>query len=234
METGKNITGLMPCDGCFLNTFTAHFENEAQRMSVCQGASRLHFRKGEVILKQGANAGTIGFLQRGIVKFVFEKNRDKCYIMTVVSGPKLIGQANLFFRARNIFTVVAAEDSDVCFIDSQLLLRLMEQNGKLLLAMVDHASDMFQSSIFNFISLAHNHVYGRIADILVFLWETVYRDSDYNLNLTRKELSEFAACSHENVISVLSKFRNEGLISINGKTIIINDLNKLKEISKNG
>jgi len=36
------------------------------------------------------------------------------------------------------------------------------------------------------------------------------------------------------VISVLSKYNKEGLISFEGKKIIIRDLEKLKEISKNG
>ena len=94
--------------------------------------------------------------------------------------------------------------------------------------------DVFRSSIFNFISLAHNHVYGRIADILVFLWENVYMNSEYDFTLSRKEIAEFAACSHENVISVLSGYNKEGLIAFEGKKIIIKDLNKLKEISKNG
>jgi CRP-like cAMP-binding protein len=52
--------------------------------------------------------------------------------------------------------------------------------------------------------------------------------------MTRKEIAEFAACSHENVISVLSTYNKEGLIGFEGRKIIIKDLNKLKEISKNG
>ena len=110
----------------------------------------------------------------------------------------------------------------------------MQNHGKLLLALVERSSDMFQSSIFNFISLAHNHVYGRIADILIFLWENVYRDSEYHFTLTRKEIAEFAACSHENVITVLSSYNKEGLIAFEGRKIIIRDMEKLKEISKKG
>ena len=92
----------------------------------------------------------------------------------------------------------------------------------------------FNHPFFNFISLAHNHVNGRIADILIFLWENVYQNSSYDFTLTRKEIAEFAACSHENVISVLSTYNKEGLIAFEGRKIIIKVLNKLKEISKKG
>jgi CRP-like cAMP-binding protein len=229
-----NENNLFKCNNCFLSSITSMFLSESERNQICGSANQLHYKKGEVILKQGANSTSIGFLHKGIVKFTYQKDVKKSYIMTVVSGPKLIGQANLFFREKNIFSIVAVEDCDICFLDSRIVLSVLENHGKFLISLVERSSDMFQSSIFNFISLAHNHVHGRIADILIFLWENVYRNSEYDFTLTRKEIAEFAACSHENVISVLSTYNKEGLISFEGKKIIIRDLNKLKEISKNG
>ncbi|MEI7981076.1 MAG: Crp/Fnr family transcriptional regulator, partial [Bacteroidota bacterium] len=212
---GDSITQFK-CNNCFLNNFTSVFLSEEERGNICGSANQLHFDKGEVILKQGANSTSIGFLHKGIVKFTYQKDAKKNYIMTVVSGPKLIGQANLFFREKNIFSIIAVEDCDICFLDSRKVLGLLENHGKFLLSLVERSSDMFRASIFNFISLAHNHVYGRIADILIFLWENVYRNSAYEFTLSRKEIAEFAACSHENVISVLSKYNKEGLISFEG------------------
>lgn len=234
MDSIKNSHSLFDCSNCFINRLGILSLDETERKTICGKATQLNFKKGESILKQGAASTSIGFLHKGIVKFTYEKDSKKSYIMTVVSGPKLIGQANLFFKERNIFSIIAVEDCSICFLDNRDVMGVLENHGKLLLAIVERSTDMFQSSIFNFISLAHNHVYGRIADILVFLWENVYRDSEYNFTLTRKEIAEFAACSHENVISVLSNYNKEGLISFEGRKIIIQDLNKLKEISKNG
>ena len=234
MESVGNSNILFDCNNCVLNTFISFYLNEEERSNICGSANQLHFKKGEVILKQGATSTSIGFLHKGIVKFTFQKNAQKNYIMTVVSGPKLIGQANLFFKEKNIFSIVAVEDCVICFLDSKKVLGVLENHGKFLLSMVERSSDMFQTSIFNFISLAHNHVHGRIADILLFLWENVYMNSEYDFTLTRKEISEFAACSHENVISVLSTYNKEGLIGFEGRKIIIKDLTKLMEISKNG
>ncbi|MCK9220348.1 MAG: Crp/Fnr family transcriptional regulator [Bacteroidales bacterium] len=234
MDFKDDSHSLIDCNNCLLNRLTHQYLNEDERNRVCGKATQLHFKKGESILKQGATSTSIGFLHKGIVKFTYQKDATKNYIMTVVSGPKLIGQANLFFKERNIFSIIAIEDCDTCFFNSRDMMAVLENHGNLLLVLVDHSSDMFQSSIFNFISLAHNHVYGRIADILIFLWENVYKKSEYDFSLTRKEISEFAACSHENVISVLSNFNREGLITFEGRKIIIKDLDKLKEISKNG
>lgn len=234
MEFKPEAGRLFDCNSCFINKIGLLSLSEEERRKICAKTTQLKFQKGESILKQGATSSSIGFLHKGIVKFTYQKDPKKNYIMTVVSGPKLIGQANLFFKERNIFSIVAMTDCDICFLDSRDVMGVLENHGKLLLALVERSSDMFQSSIFNFISLAHNHVYGRIADILIFLWENVYKDSPYDFTMTRKEIAEFAACSHENVISVLSGYNKEGLIAFEGRKIIILNLEKLKEISKNG
>jgi len=234
MESLVNNQKQSCCNNCYLNLLTTMHLDDAGREMICRKAIWLQFKKGETIMKQGAISTSIGFLHKGIVKFTYQKDPKKNYIMTVVSGPKLIGQANLFFKERNIFSIIAVEECDVCFLDNKDVMGVLENHGKLLLEIVDRSTDMFQASIFNFISLAHNHVYGRIADILVFLWENVYMNSEYNFTLSRKEIAEFAACSHENVITVLSGYNKEGLIAFEGRKIIIRDLEKLKEISKNG
>ena len=86
----------------------------------------------------------------------------------------------------------------------------------------------------NFISLAHKQKEGRIADIILFLADEVYHRNSFVLSLTRKEIAEFAGCSTENVIMTLSKWQNEKIVSLTGKTIEIKDLDKLKYISKIG
>jgi len=93
---------------------------------------------------------------------------------------------------------------------------------------------MFRDSILNFVSLAHKYVNGRIADILIYLSEKIYKSTEFNLTLSRKELSEFAGCSQENIIHTLTRFNKEGIIKVEGKKITIINPGKLKEVSRTG
>jgi CRP/FNR family transcriptional regulator len=195
---------------------------------------QLRFEKGETILKQGAKSHHLIFLHKGIVKFSYQYSSGNNYIMTIVSGPKLLGAANLFFKETNIFSLVAMEPCEICLIDSKAMRTIALKHSDFILAMCERTMEMFQASIFNFISMAHNQVHGRIADILIYLWKDVYHKNPEEFVITRKELAEFAACSHENVITTLSKFNKEGIITLEGKKIIVNDLEKLNEISKKG
>lgn len=202
--------------------------------AMCSKTVPLMFSKGETIFKQGGRASNLLFLHKGVVKFCYRYDSGSNYIMTVTRGPKLIGGANLFFRDINIFSLTAVEACEVCLIDIESFKRLSTGNAAYILAMIEQAMEMFHHSIFNFISLAHNHVNGRIATVLLYLWDHVYKDSSYDFTLSRKELAEFAACSHENVINTLSRFRRERLIELEGKKIVILDHEALAEISKKG
>jgi len=195
---------------------------------------KLNFRKGETILKQGGVPTHIVFLEKGIVKFNYENEVKKNLIITIVSAPKILGGANLFYKDNNLFSFIAVEDCEVILIDTKVLENILMENSKFAMMMFQVASEMFKKSVINFISLAHKQKEGRIADIFLYLAAEVYHDSSFLLSLTRKEIAEFAGCSTENVIMTLSKWQNEKIVSVDGRKIEIIDIEKLKHISKIG
>ncbi|HET6558686.1 MAG TPA: Crp/Fnr family transcriptional regulator [Prolixibacteraceae bacterium] len=195
---------------------------------------KLNFKKGETILKQGGMPTHIVYLEKGIVKFNYENGSGKNLILTIVSAPKILGGANLFYKDNNLFSLIAVEDCEVVMIDAKVTQEVLMDNSKFAMMMFQVASEMFKKSVMNFISLAHKQKEGRIADIILYLSAEVYHDKLFVLSLTRKELAEFAGCSTENVIMTLSKWQNEKIISLEGKTIEIKDIERLKYISKIG
>ncbi len=195
---------------------------------------KLHFKKGETILKQGGLPSYIAYLENGIVKFNYENGSGKNLILTIVAAPKILGGANLFYKDNNLFSLIAVENCDVIMIDAKVLESVLMDNSKFAMMMFQIASEMFKKSVMNFISLAHKQKEGRIADIILYLADEVYHNASFCLSLTRKEIAEFAGCSTENVIMTLSRWQSEGIISLDGKTIEIKEIEKLKLISKIG
>ena len=225
---------LYDCQKCFFRTISTRFMPPEEFELIRRTSVQLQFDKGETILKQGATAHQIVFLHKGVVKFNYQFDTGKNYIMRIVEGPKLLGGAKLFFKETNIFSLVAMEPSEVCLIDSKALRNVAQKNAHFVLALCESTMSMFQSSIFNFVSMAHKQVNGRIADILLYLWDEVYNTRPEEFQISRKELAEFAACSTENMINTLSKFNKEGIITLEGRKILINDVKKLRDISKRG
>jgi CRP-like cAMP-binding protein len=225
---------LYDCNECTFKALSCKYIAPEEFELIRRTSTQLSYKKGETILKQGTKASNLVYLHKGIVKFNFENEVGKNVILTIVTGPILLGGANLFFKETNLFSLIALEDCEACLIDSKAMKKILLNNGKYAIMMFEESTEMFKSAIFNFISLAHKQVHGRIADIIIYLADSVYKSHKFTISFTKKEISEFAACSHENVITTLSKMHKEGIISFEGKVLEIIDYNKLLEISKRG
>ena len=116
---------------------------------------KLNFKKGETILKQGGIPTHIVYLEKGIVKFNYENQADRNLILTIVSAPKILGGANLFYKDNNLFSIIAVEDCEVILIDAKVLENILMDNSRFAMMMFQVASEMFKTSVINFISLAH-------------------------------------------------------------------------------
>ena len=222
------------CGSCLFRAISCQYINTDEFLELRKSSLRVHFTKGEEILKQGVKSDHLVFLQSGIVKFSMKDESGKGLILTVPRAPAMIGGSDAINNGVNLYSLQALEDSDVCFINYQILLGIALSNSLFMLKLMEMMSEMFKASILNFISLAHKQVNGRIADILVYLSRSVYRDTSFILSLTRKEIAEFAGCSTENVIHTLSKFHRDGIIKVTGKKIVIDDISRLERISKLG
>jgi CRP/FNR family transcriptional regulator, polysaccharide utilization system transcription regulator len=227
-------TNPFDCNSCLFKHFICQFISPQDFELLYKNTQQLRFKKNEYILKQGAKSSYMVYLSKGHVKMNFEIDSGKNIILTISNAPNLLGGAIFFNEGINIFSIIAIDDCEVCLIDVDILKSFIEKNGTLSLKLLEFLSTMLKDSIYNFVSVAHKQVNGRIADVLQYLSKKVYKSNSFTLTLTRKEVSEFAGCSQENVIHTFSKFHKEGLIRINGKDIEILDFEKLAKISKTG
>jgi CRP/FNR family transcriptional regulator, polysaccharide utilization system transcription regulator len=218
----------------WLRRLSLQFISDSDFDKIERASIALNFKKGEIILKQNGLSTHIVYLAKGIVKFNYENEGQRNLILTIVSAPKILGGANLFYKDNNLFSIIAVEDCEAILIDANVLLNVMMENAKFSIMLFQLASGMFKKSVMNFVSLAHKQKEGRIADILLHLSKEVYHSNCFSLSLTRKELAEFAGCSTENVIMTLSRWQKENIISINAKEFCIDDIDKLIQISKVG
>ncbi len=233
MET-KNIILTEDCLECLFKTTCNQTISQEDFDFLFQSTTQQNYKKGEVILKQGLKTNNLVYLLKGIVKFNYEDENKKNLILTITKAPTLLGLANILNEDVSIFSIVAIEESRGCLIDLDKLKMLALNNRLFMLNILKMSTGMFRSSIFNFISLAHKQVNGRIADILINLTKNVYQNNSFILSISRQEFAEYAGCSKENVIHTLRNFDNDNIIKISGKSIKILNLDRLIKISQVG
>jgi CRP/FNR family transcriptional regulator len=125
-------------------------------------------------------------------------------------------------------------DSEIKQIDINYFKQLLLQNSKFAKEVIDILISNSVQINGRFFCLTHKQSYGRLADILLCLADRIFKASEFDLNLSRKDLAELSGISPETVVRMLKKFKDEGLIHIDGKKFQIIDYDRLKRISETG
>jgi len=221
------------CSECFFKSTLCKGLSFEEFNSLFELTKQNTYKKGEIIFKQGIKTNHLVFLTSGLVKFVYDNN-GKELIITIDKAQTLLGLANVLNEDVNLFSIIAIEECKGCIIDITKFKMQLLNNRQFMIEIMSLSTQMFRKSIFNFISIAHKQSNGRVADILIYLSENIYKSNSFILSLSRQELADFAGCSKELIINTLQNFDKEKIIKISGKKIEILDINRLHTISKVG
>jgi len=190
----------------------------------------VQYNKGEIIAKHGAFASHVVFLCEGLVKVYMEQG-NQTLILKIISPGNLVGLSSLS-EGENTFQYSAAayQKSVAKLIDITTFKHLIRENGHFASKVISILGENSNQINNRFFCLTNRQSYGRLADLLLCLAGRVFKSDKFELDLTRKELAELAGMSTENVIRILKKFQDDGLIELKGKHIDLKDLEALQRI----
>ena len=205
-----------------------------QRKLLDDNSVVIKYRKGETICKQGGFVSHVMFLEKGLAKVVID-NRENSLVLKIICDGNLIGLSSVS-EERNTYhySVVTYVESDVMQIDLGVFRKLLSVNAEFSKEVIDILTANSVQIYGRFFCLTNKQAYGRLADILLCLSDRVFRNNEFSLPLSRKDLAELSGMSQETVIRILKKFSDEDIIQLDGKTISIKDYEKLAYISETG
>ncbi|OFX88136.1 MAG: hypothetical protein A2W99_10685 [Bacteroidetes bacterium GWF2_33_16] len=189
-----------------------------------------YFRKGDNICLEGEPISSFMYLQNGLVKLYKTELNDREHIISIAKPNDFIGLLSIFSNVTHVYSVTAIEDSVVCFVDLAIIKNLIKTNGIFAIDFFEKISKIADSVIKTRVDINTRQLRGRIAYILLLFSKHIYNSTKYSLPISRKEVAELIDMSTENVIRVLSEFRKDKLIQIEGKNIEILDIKRLERV----
>lgn len=111
---------------------------------------------------------------------------------------------------------------------------MLKENSKLSFEMMKLLADNLKQAEEQITSLAQKSVRERMAEALLFFKATYglnEKDNSINYNFSREEVADFVGTSTETAIRILSEFKKDKFIELEGKKIIILNQAKLAHIS---
>lgn len=222
------------CEECELKElfFENVSMNEMQRL--CESRSEHNYQKGDYIIKQSNTIEEFIYLKSGLVKLFINSTNDKEQILSFAKPFDFVSLLSILSSDKHSYSVMAIEDSTTCNISIHDVKRIIRENGKFAMSIMEKMSRVSDKIINESLTIRRRNLRGRVAYVLLHFNKNIYKNESFELPVSRKEIAEYIGMTTENVIRALTELRKDGIIKIFGKEIEILDHHKLQQISEHG
>lgn len=222
------------CDRCAFETnavFRFLTRDETDRLNFEKDFR--HYKRGDILYQEGNRISGFYCINSGIIK-VFKTGVDgKEQIIRFARRGEIIAYRSVLSNEPACTSAKVIEDCQVCFIPSELLIQFVKTNPSFAFEVVRLTCHELAEANSYITDIAQKTVRERVAEVLLNLVKDFGLDDQkyLRISLTREELANIVGTATESVIRLLSEFKSDRLIELNGRKIKILDLRGLEKIS---
>jgi CRP/FNR family transcriptional regulator, polysaccharide utilization system transcription regulator len=192
-----------------------------------------HYKRGDILYQEGNRISGFYCINSGIIK-VFKTGFDgKEQIIRFAKKGDIIAYRSVLSNEPACTSAKVIEDCQVCFIPSEILISFIKTNPNYALELIKLACHELGEANSFITDIAQKTVRERLAEVLLFLVNDFGLDDQQflNISLTREELANIVGTATESVIRLLSEFKSDKLLELNGRKIRITNRKGLEKIS---
>jgi CRP-like cAMP-binding protein/CheY-like chemotaxis protein len=190
------------------------------------------YKKKSVIFYEDDYPNSIYFVNSGKVK-TYKMNEDgKEFVTGLYKKGDFIAYIPILENSNHPDTCMVMEDSEIMVIPRTDFLDLIQKNRDVANKFIKMLSSDIMEKEKQLLNLAYDTVRKRVATSLVSLYKT-YKDEkekEFSMPISRDDLASMVGTTTESVIRTLSEFKDENLITIQGRNITINNVDALSKI----
>ena len=190
------------------------------------------FNYGEALFEEGNNVDGVYFIENGTAKLYKLGFNRKEQILRFIKEGDIIGYRALLIGEAYQATAEAMSDLQAIFIPTDVFLHLLEVDSQLSYAMLQKISFELGESSNTVTFLAQKTVRERLAEVLLLLEQKLGTDPEgfIRISLTREEIANLIGTATESAIRLISEFKQDDYIAVEGRNIKILNHEKLKKL----
>lgn len=225
----ENVTNI--CELFENQEILKHFTKE-ELAELSHEKKIISYKKGDLIIEEGATPKGIYYLDKGTAKMFKLGFNGKEQILRFIKSGDIIGYRSILSKQPYGASATAMEDTEVCFIPEKFFVRVLEHHPKLAFDILRRISEDLGESAQTITFLAQKTVRERLAEVLLLLEKKLGNDKDgfIKISLTREEMANLIGTATESAIRLISEFKADHLIEVEGRKIKILDHQKLVKL----
>ncbi len=224
----NNSQNLIPDDGIF-NYLTGD-----EKIKLSLGVTLMTFERQDMIYKQNMPSDHVVYVISGLIK-VYSGGRGDRVICIKLAGPGSFAALSSAY-ASNLYmnSAAAIEQTVALMIRKENLSDILKQNNMFSLSIINLMGKEILDISKKLVTFSMKQLPGRVADLLRYFSEEVFKSNEFTVSLTRQEMAELIGTTKESLIRTLNEFKNDRIIDLDGKNIKILSNDLIKVLSEIG
>ncbi len=213
------------CDSRNDSLFAGLKEEELATLSSHK--SCVGYKKGQILFYEGTRPMGMFCINRGKIKVSKMGSNGKEQILLIAQPGDFLGYRALLSEEFYGASATVIEQAAVCFIPKSDFLTILNSNASFsqrLMQAVCHELGLMEEKL---AQIAQKSVRERLASTILMLKETYGMEGEgselIDIALSREDLANILGTATETVIRLLSEFKADGLIALEGKKIKVLD-----------
>jgi CRP-like cAMP-binding protein len=199
-----------------------------------EGKNTVTCKKGQTFIMEGAPIHGLYFVKKGKVKVAKTGLYGKEQIIRFARDGEIVGHRG--FGASQFYQInaVALEDTTLCTFSTTAMNEMLHAVTPLTYDLMLIYAEELNASETKVKKFAQMTVREKVIDAFLYINRKFGQAQGFlNIQLSRKEIADFAGTTEEQVIRTISALKKEGLIVASGKKLGIKNVELLKkEISE--
>lgn len=223
---------------CFQENFEANNKQEDEQDDIRnlnelknffeENGEFIELKRGEFIYEAGDRANSIYLVTKGVIKCFKVDMNGKELITELVTEDNFLGFTPLQNFSPYIESAMAVDDSEVVSLSKSILTDVLGKNQNISIELMNLITDNVHKIKEQLLQMAYSSVRRKTAQTLLQYALTTGEEDPISLKVSRSDLASTAGIATESLIRMLSNFKKEELIEINGREIIILDKESLE------
>ena len=192
------------------------------------------FQKKQAIYSEGHQAFRLFYLESGKVKIYRTNDDGKELIMVICQQGDFFGYTALLDGTSYRDTAEALELSEVSSITKEVFESLMNNSPEVMQQVIKILAGNVQEKERQLLGIAYNSLRKKVAEALTRLHKKYKEEGSTAsplLHISRENLAAIAGTAKESLIRTLGDFRDEGLIEIRDRDILILQEKRIAEMA---
>jgi CRP-like cAMP-binding protein len=168
------------------------------------------------------------------VKIYKEGRNKRNFILKIATPGDFIGLMSNYGNAAHQYSASSIQSSEIGYVDNRVFDNIIINNNEFTMSVI---RTLCVDGLFIFERLmgqSHKQLPGRIADVILYFSDVIFKREDFEFPMTRRELAELAGTTKESFIRTLAEFKNDKIIDLEDSRVSIKSMKIVRTLSELG